>query len=185
MKAKRKLTRESLRLWLLAVTIGSGVLLFSYIAVQQSLRYSLNEPQLQIAQDAANQLSTGDKTPQSIIPTTSVDESRSLAPFVTIVDKNGSVLASSGKIGEVVPLPPLSAFSDAQKRTSTWFTWQHNNNTLRDAAVIVPFNGKTSGYVLVARSMSQTEELISRITVFAAWTLLGILLVPALIIFLI
>src|SRR5579862_3700856 len=115
MAHKKRLDRQALRLWLLSVTIGAGLILFAGTAVQQSLRLGLNDPQWQIAEDTAYQLSQG-AAPSSVIPNNMVDESRSLAPFVTIVDSNIRVLASSGKIGTTVPLPPASSFPDAQKR---------------------------------------------------------------------
>ena len=176
----KKITRQSLRLWLLAVTIGVGLLLFGYVGLQQSLRLGVNDPQQQIAQDTAAKLTQG-AAPRSVVPTTLVDESQSLAPFVTIVDNNSNVLASSGKIGSKVPLPPASAFPDSQKRSNDWFTWQHDDGKVRDAAVIVPY-GNHAGYVLVARSMSQVENTIGYITVLAGLTLLGILIVPALLV---
>lgn len=185
MKHTQLITRDTVRLWLLSVAIGSGLLIFAYAAVQQSLRLGLNEPQWQIAEDTAYQLSQG-TAPAAVVPNSVVDESRSLAPFVTVVDQNGHVLASSGKIGGSVPLPPASAFPDAQKRGHNWFTWQHDNNAVRDAAVIVPYtDGGRLGYVLVARSMKQVEDTIGRITVLAGLTLLGVLLAPALILWLV
>lgn len=173
----KKVTRQSFRLWLLAVTIGSGLLLFAYVGLQQSLRLGLNDPQLQIAEDTVIKLSQGN-SPQTVIPTSIVDESRSLSIFVTIVDNNIHVLASSGKVGNNVPLPPDSSFPDSQKRHNNWFTWQHDG--IRDAAVVVPY-GDSAGYVLVARSMSQTENTIGYITELAGLTLLGIIIVPAVI----
>ncbi len=184
MKLDKRLSRQSLRLWLLAVTIGSGLTLFAYTATQQSLRLGLNDPQWQIAEDTASKLTQG-ASPVSVIPNNTVDESSSLSQFVTIVDKNIHVLASSGRIGNVVPLPPPSAFPDAQKRGNNWFTWQHDNNTIRDATVIIPYHGHNQGYVLVARSMSQVENTIGHITVLAGLTLIGVLLAPALIILLV
>jgi hypothetical protein len=180
MKPAARLDRQSLRLWLLVVTMGFGLTIFAYTAVQQSLRLSLNDPQWQIAEDTANKLTQG-STPSSVLPANMVDESSSLSPFVTIVDKNIKVLASSGRIRGQVPLPPASAFPDAQKRGNNWFTWQHNDNSLRDAAVIVPYGGRHPGYVLVARSMSRVENTIGHITVLAGLTLLGVLIAPALI----
>ncbi|MDN5275216.1 MAG: hypothetical protein JWP06_1117 [Candidatus Saccharibacteria bacterium] len=174
----KKITRHSLRLWLLSVTIGVGLLFFGYISVQQSLRLGLNDPQVQMAEDIASQLSQG-ASPVSAIPTGSVDESQSLAPFVTIVNNNIDILASSGKIGDQIPLPPTSAFPDSQKPGNNWFTWQHDK--VRDAAVIVPY-GNHTGYVLVARSMGQVENTIGYITTLAGLTLLSVLIVPAIII---
>ncbi len=179
------LNRSTLRLWLLSVAIGTGLIIFAYTAVQQSLRLGLNDPQWQIAEDTAYQLSQG-ASPSMVIPHDVVDESRSLAPFVTVVDNSAHVLASSGKIGNTVPLPPASAFPDAQKRGNNWFTWQHDDNTVRDATVIVPYHqGNHSGYVLVARSMKQVEDSIGHITALAGLTLIGVFLAPALILLLV
>lgn len=184
MKQIQRLNRQTIRLWLLSVAIGTGLTLFAFVAVQQSLRLGLNDPQQQIAEDTAYRLSQG-ASPSSIIPSTVVDESRSLAPFVTVVDSNMQVQASSGRIGDITPLPPASAFADAQKRGS-WFTWQHDNNTVRDATVIIPYShGNSSGYVLAARSMKQVENTISHIAMLAGLTFVGVLLVPALILLLV
>jgi hypothetical protein len=127
-----------------------------------------------MAQDIASKLSRG-TSPRLAVPTTLVDESQSLAPFVTIVDSSIHVLASSGKIGNQVSLPPANAFSNSQTHNNDWFTWQHDNNTVRDATVIVPY-GNHAGYVLVARSMSQVENTIEYVTMLAGTTLLGILM---------
>ena len=184
MKLTKRFDRQCLRIWLVAVVIGGGLTLFAYTAVQQSLRLGLNDPQWQIAEDAAVKLAAG-ATPASVIPQEMIDEATSLAPFVTIVDRHERVLATSGKIGAVVPLPPASAFPDAQKRGDNWFTWQHDNNTVRDATVIVPYGGTHPGYVLAARSMHTVEDTISHITALAALTLLGVLIAPAIVLFLV
>lgn len=185
MLKQKLLIRQNVRLWLLVVVVGGGVTLFTYVAVQQSLREGLNAPQLQMSEDIAAQLNGG-ASAASVIPPVKIDESTSLDPFVTIVDQHMHVLASSGSIGSVVPLPPSSAFPDSQTRRSNWFTWQHDNNTLRDATVIVPFHhGNESGYVLAARSMSQVEATIGHITILAILTLLGVLLAPAIILLLV
>ena len=182
MTVSKKFDRKIFRIWLLVVVVGFGVTLFTYLAVQQSLRLSLNMPQLQIAQDAANQLSQG-ASPSTVLSSTQlIDESKSLAPFMTIVDKNINVIATTGKIGDVTPLPPPSSFPDSIKRGNTWFTWQHDNNNVRDAAVIVPYGGANPGYVLVARSMNQTENIVSRLTILAGFTLLCILVFSTLIV---
>ncbi len=184
MKRLKKLPKDTaIRVCLLTIVIGFGLTLFSYIAVQQSLRLSLNQPQLQIAEDTAESLNQGASV-QSVLPKVTVNETMSLSPFVTIVDSNIHVLASSGKIGNQIPLPPASAFPDSQKRSTNWFTWQHDNNSVRDAAVIVPFTSRhSSGYVLVARSMRQTESIIGRISVLAGFAFMGIVLASTVIIF--
>lgn len=185
MKLHLQINRQTVRLWLLSVAIGTGLTVFCFTAVQQALRLGVNEPQSELAEDTAYKLSHG-SSPASVVPSTTIDESRSLAPFVTIVDRNNNVLASSGTIGSTVPLPPASSFPDSQKRGSNWFTWQHDDNRLRDATVIVPYSsGTTSGYVLAARSMKQVENTIRHIEVLAGLTLLGVFVAPILILLLI
>ena len=180
MRLIKRFDRQCLRIWLVAVVIGGGLTVFAYTAVQQSLRLGLNDPQWQIAEDAAAKLAAG-ATPASVMPNETIDEATSLVPFATIVDQHINVLASSGKIGDAIPLPPASAFPDAQKRGDNWFTWQHDNNTVRDATVIVPYQGAHSGYVLVARSMRNVENTIGHITILAALTLLGVLIAPTIV----
>jgi len=183
MKRTKRTNRDNLRLWLVTVVVGFGIVLFAFVAVQQALRLGMNDPQLQIAQDTAAKLAQG-ATPAAVMPSEKVDESKSLATFVTIVDQNTKVLASSGQIDGQVPLPPASAFPDSQKRNNDWFTWEHDYG-IRDAAVIVPFSGTHSGYVVVARSLSQAESTMNHIEDLAGITLLGILIAPTVIILLV
>ena len=93
MKRTKRTNRDNLRLWLVTVVVGFGIVLFAFVAVQQALRLGMNDPQLQIAQDTAAKLAQG-ATPAAVMPSEKVDESKSLATFVTIVDQNTKVLAS-------------------------------------------------------------------------------------------
>jgi hypothetical protein len=88
--------------WLpIAITIvGLGGL--TYAAVQHSLRLGANDPQIQLAEDAAAKLASG-ADPSGVVPGPAVDAHASLAPFMIVFDSNGQVVASSGQINSHTP----------------------------------------------------------------------------------
>src|SRR5438552_8487263 len=74
-----------------AVTVLS---LLIYAAVQQAHRSAANDPQNQLAEDAARALAAG-ATPAAVVGPGTVDIAASLAPWVMVVDGSNHVLASS------------------------------------------------------------------------------------------
>src|SRR6185295_4920318 len=59
------------------ITILCGMV---YLTVQQSLRQSANDPQIQMAEDAAGALARG-AAEETVLPATQVDIATSLSPF--------------------------------------------------------------------------------------------------------
>lgn len=90
------------------VTIILGTI---YAVVQQSIRQSANDPQIAMAEDAAHDLANG-AVPASVMPADKhiIDASESLSPFVVVFDENGTVLESSMKAGNTLPVPPKGVF---------------------------------------------------------------------------
>src|SRR6266702_6335020 len=100
-----------------------GVVVFVYVAMQQNYRLNANDPQIQYAADIAAEMSAG-SLPEDAVDThgTKVDPSVSLAPFVTVVDSNGTVAASNMGMNGSVAVPPkgvLAAASIAHQNRST------------------------------------------------------------------
>ena len=92
-------------IWLPIVVVMTGACGLVYAAVQQSLRQSANDPQIQIAEDGADSMAHG-STPESVLPSDHVDIGRSLAPFVVVLNDNGEVIATSGLLhGQPLRLP--------------------------------------------------------------------------------
>ena len=61
-----------LKTWIplaVVITCLSGLI---YLTVQQDIRIGANDPQIQIAEDLTNQLSSG-QNPQNLIPPTKID----------------------------------------------------------------------------------------------------------------
>ena len=154
-----------IRSWLpLAVAI-TGMCGLVYVAVQQSYRQSLNDPQVQMAEDAAQYL-LNDYSPAAVVPRGAhIDISESLAPWIAVYDENGRPLESSGVLNGVPLQPPSGVFDvartghgkdtsiDGQNRVS----WQPMPE-VRSAIVVQHFAGAHSGFVVVGRSMREVEK---------------------------
>ncbi len=167
-------------LWLpLAISV-TGVCLLVYGAVQQNYRQSLNDPQVQMAEDAARALSAG-AVPASVIPhgTPAVDIASSLSPYLAVYDDKGLMLESSATLGNApLPHPPGGVFDAALqnqgKDTSipgqNRVSWEPTPG-LRSAIVTQHFSGTHSGFVVVGRNMREVEKREQQLAnfVLVAW----------------
>ena len=112
-----------LMLWLpvaVAATIAIGT---GYVIAQQVLRQNGNDPQVELAQTAAAQLNQG-ATPAQVATGPAVDLRTSLAVNVTVLDSGGTVLASTARLDNAVPHPPLGALTEAGRTGQNVVTWQ-------------------------------------------------------------
>jgi hypothetical protein len=153
--------KNILRHWLplaAAITLLCGLV---YLTVQQSLRWGTNDPQIQLAQDAAASLAAGG-TPESVLPANRVEISTSLAPFMVIYTDSGHPSASSGLLHGTAPLLPSGVFDYARQNGEDRVTWQPEPG-VRIAAVVVAFYGAQPGFVLAGRSLREVEIRTSQI----------------------
>jgi hypothetical protein len=144
-------------------TLGSGLV---YVAVQQDLRSGANDPQLQLAEDAARALDAGAE-PASVVGSSQVDVAQSLAPFLVVFDPTGHVLATDGRLDGHDPVPPLGVLDAARAQSPNVVTWQPRPG-VRVATVTVPWQGGTA---LAGRSLREVERREDQLllTVAAAW----------------
>jgi hypothetical protein len=124
-----------------------------YVVVQQDLRTGANEPQEQLAEDAAAQLQKG-ATPQSVVAGPAVDLAVSLAPFIVVFGPNGTVLATNGQLDGQPPMIPPGVLESAHASGIDKVTWQPRPR-VRIATVSVPWRG---GTVTAGRSLRVVEE---------------------------
>ena len=165
-----------LAVWLPLAALSTGLILFIYLAVQQSYRHLADDPQMQLAEDTAAVLQTG-QDPTAVVPTGQVDLAASLAPFVMVLSSSGAPLASSGELNNTTPTPPAGVLTYATAHGQNRFTWEPRSG-VREAAIVVPYhNASSSGYVLAARSLREVENRESELTGFAEVTLFGALVV--------
>jgi hypothetical protein len=154
---------RALAIWLPVAVAVTGLAALVYGAVQQDMRQSANDPQVQLAEDAATQLDAG-ALPSSVVPSMTVDIGRSLAPFVMVFDATGSPVASSAQLHGRQPPFPTSVF-DAAHEGQDRVTWQPEPG-VRSAVVVESWHG---GFVVAGRSLRLVEERadhILQLTIF-------------------
>ena len=174
---KLKFTPQHITI-LAAALIGAGVTLFTAAAVQQNYRLSANDPQIQLAEDAAAGLSKG-LQPEAVVGSQKVDASASLAPFVTVYSggKPYQALATSGYFTDnKILAPPPGAFDTARATGEDRFTWQTLEGQ-REAAVLVYADSPQPAYVLAARNLREVESREQSLRAMSTATLTGIIIV--------
>lgn len=143
--------------------LGAGVVLVIgfatvFVVAQQLQRNQGDWPQVQIAEDAAYSLWHGAKVTSLSQLQPQVDINHSLAPFLIIYDKRGTVVAGSGNIGGVVPTIPYGVLVSSQGKPYHRVTWQPTGD-VRIAAVSVAA-GKY--YAVSGRSLTEVEKGVSQ-----------------------
>jgi hypothetical protein len=145
-----------IRQWVpIGVTI-SVLTFIIYLTIQQDIRIGANEPQIQIAEDMASELNSG----QTPAISGKIDISKSLAPFTIIYNKQGNVKISDAELNQKVPVVPMGVLNgtikegtDTDQPGENRVTWQPQVG-VRLATVVVSYN---KGYVLVGRNMREIE----------------------------
>ena len=118
------------------ITLLSAVI---YIAIQQDIRMGSNDPQIQMAEDAATAFAQ--KQPlETILPTGKIEISHSLAPYMIVFDANGATLGSNALLHGSVPEFPKSVLDYTRQNGEDRVTWQPEPG-VRSAIVIVPVAG--------------------------------------------
>jgi hypothetical protein len=170
-KQSADVIRRSLAFFLpvaVLAVLGSGLI---YLEVQQDLRSGANDPQFQMAEDAAAKLNTG-ATPSFVVNRAAgVDLSTSLATFVIVFDSNHNVLASDATLDGGVPVPPAGMLQAATPDSPSAVTWEPRSG-VRVAAVTAAWNG---GFVLVGRSLRRVEQQEDNAGLIASVSLVCIL----------
>lgn len=152
-----------LRIWLpsaLALTLLVG---FSYVAVQQVYRTSADDPQLQLAQDAAARLADGAPL-EAVVPTGTVDIAKSLSPFVIVYGSDNTPLAGSGTLDGTLPTPPIGVLDTARSADENRVTWQPRAGVRIASVETAVGDGRV---VLAGRSLREVETRVGTLTATA------------------
>ena len=144
-----------LRRWLPLAAATCTLSMLTYCSVQNSIRGAGNEPQVQLAEDAARAISNG-SAPDSVAPRGNVDIELSLAPFVNVYDASAHPIAGTGLLDGKLPAPPKGIFDEATARGEYRVTWMPRRS-VRMATVIRPIGGANGGFVLAGRGMREME----------------------------
>jgi len=160
--------------WLPQAVFISAICFLVYITVQQDLRMTANDPQIQIAEDAAMAAGKG-VSPDDIARDfggalydypNAIDMAQSLRPFIMVFDQSGNILSSSASLAGEVPVPPVGVFTYTATNGEDRFTWQPIPQA-RIAAVLLKLppseiistsTNKVPGFILAGRSLREVEK---------------------------
>ncbi len=151
---KRYVFRYLPLVWVVSVVIG-----FGYLMLQQTIRLSANQPQLQLATDLSAALSNGEDV-SALVPSRSIDIKLSLTPFVVIYNENGQPVVTSVVGFDKLPALPKGVFDYTRNHTDDRITWQPQPD-IRVAAVVQHYKTKDgkAGFVLMGRNLREVESL--------------------------
>jgi hypothetical protein len=173
------MVKSILRHWLPLAALSVLVSLMIFVSVQQVLRIGANDPQIQMAEDAAARLSNGSSA-SSVRPASPVDIGRSLAPFIIVYNDGGAIVDSSATLHGQTPGLPTGVLDYVRTHGQDRITWQPAPG-VRIAAVIERFAGADPGFVLAGRSLREVELRESNaqalVLVGLAVTLVGTLVI--------
>jgi hypothetical protein len=156
--------RRAVLLFVPLVVAVSACFGIVYLVGQQGLRTAANDPQVQLAEDAAAALSGG-TLPASVVPAgPPVDIAKSLAPFIVVYDTDGAVLATNGQLDGAAPVLPRGVLDSARSSGRDIVTWQPRSG-VRVATVTIPWTG---GTVTAGRSLRLVEEREDTLLVLVA-----------------
>jgi len=147
-----------------------------YVAVQQVWRHAANDPQIQMAEDIAGALGSGALV-ASVLPATGIDIGASLAPFVTVLDDTGAIVASSGRLRGEIRRVPAGVIDHARQNGAARVTWQPEPG-VRIATVVQRYSrtaGGAGGFVVVGRSLRENEQRTGQFQNLIALACAGVL----------
>lgn len=165
--------------WLPLAFLATALCGLVYGTVQQSHRQSANDPQIQMAEDAAAAISGG-ATSQSLVPSGNVDIGTSLSPYLVFYNDAGAPTGGNGLLNSRFPSLPQGLLDYVRAMGETRVTWQPESD-VRQAIVVVRIAGVTPRFAMAGRSLREVEwrEWQLELIVFAAWvvTLVGLFVI--------
>ncbi len=147
--------------WLPIALLATLFSLLVYGTVQQDMRQGANDPQIEIAEDAATALAAGAKYQTNLPQEVAIGQS--LAPYAIIYDDKSVPVSGTGKLHNTLPTPPAGVFAFARAHGENRLTWQPEP-TIREAIVVKYFTGTRSGFVLAGRSLRETEIRVAQLS---------------------
>ena len=121
------------------LTVACGL---AYVLVQQDLRNGANDPQIQLAEDAAAALDGRRGSRQSVIPTETVDLATSLAPWLASTTELAETHRQQRRPRRLAPDASAGVLAYAKEHGRDVVTWQPRAGT-RIALVAIPWSGGT------------------------------------------
>lgn len=173
--------KAALKVWLPLAVLATFLAGIAYGAAQQVMRQSANDPQIQLAEDWANQIESS-TNPQQLSLGAFIDPAHSLSPFGIIYDQSGNIIGSSVSAPSTMKQPDgvfdrVDAAADHEVR----FTWQPASGDRYAVVIKRATSQDKTYYVLAGRNLREVEKREERIRwmVFVGWiiTLVALIVV--------
>ncbi len=159
------------------ITLLCGII---YIVTQQNFRMTANDPQYQLVEDGAAAIDKAADARSVINSTSTVEISKSLAPFMVIYDASGKFIASNGNLYGKALTIPKGVLDYIEKNGADAATWQPMPGV---RLAMVGMRSGAGKIVIAGRSLRKVEERISILgeQVLFGWvcSLIGLLIVVA------
>ena len=161
----KKTQLKVLMYWACVVAALSCVCGLLYMSGRYILRQGADDPQIQMAEDAAVLLAMG-RAVENIVVGPKIDIATSLSPYVVVYNGVGVPTFSSGLLSGAMPTLPKGVFAIAENNKKikipagleSRFTWQPTQGA-RQALVLVQTNTPSGvRYVAVGRSLREIER---------------------------
>ncbi len=161
--------------WLPMAWVITVLVMLVFVVSQQTTRYEANQPQVAIALELSAQLSSG-TDPASLFGTGNHELAQTLNSFAIIYDAQHRPIAGNVNLNGKLPDFPAGALDYSLKHGEHRVTWQPNS-AIRVASVIRPYSYKDkTGFVVVGRSLQESEAAIELVGKLALVGWLGALL---------
>ncbi|MBP6858294.1 MAG: hypothetical protein KBC33_00465 [Candidatus Pacebacteria bacterium] len=153
--------RTFIRLLFPSILVSTVIMGTGFVVSQHMIRTATDDSLVGVAQhvvDALVQSGSYD------IPTEyhNLEIDMSINPFVIVFDSSNEIRFTTGYIDRRTPVPPLTVFDRVRDGREYRFSWEPAPG-VRIAAIAVRFDGESSGFVLVGKSLTETEERIDDI----------------------
>jgi hypothetical protein len=148
------MTKRIIVRFLQLAAVSTAACFIVYISIQQVWRHDANDPQVQLARDAAARLASGEAPAAIVSSLPPLDFAHSLAPFLTVFDARGAIVATSGRIRGEARTLPAGVLDHVRQSGEERVTWQPAPDA-RLATVIVAY---PEGFVLAGRSLAESES---------------------------
>lgn len=132
-----------------------------YMATEYVIRSSAYDPQIQIAEDFARALASGEDV-KKLVPDAQVDIANSLASFIVTYGDDFKPTKSSGNHDAQIPTPNKSVFDSAKTNSQHSMEWEAYDN-INVAIVMRRYEGAQSGYVMVGRNIREINRRVSEL----------------------
>ncbi len=168
-------------IWLMGAAVVTVCSVMVYVGLQQNYRAALNDPQVEIVSDAQLALQSGGAPAQVIprLPSSGTatqaampDASKSLAPFIVVLDKEGRAIESNATVGGALITVPIEVLEKARANGENRVTWQPDEKT--DIALVVrPISETSEWYIASGRNTREVESRINALGVLILLTWLA------------